>query len=99
MLYSGLRQSKPTAQEQDKTMVKVIEQIQKAYEVIELNIFGGGQGSLIVKSGSRLFAVCYNPTDFNIYQCYFTNNEYAFLPSTKTGKTKKTVDNFIAARA
>ena len=80
-------------------MVKVIEQIKKAYEVIESNIFGGGQGSLILKSGSRLFAVCYNPTDFNIYQCYFTNNEYNFLPSTKTGKTKKTVDNFIAARA
>ena len=80
-------------------MVKVIEQIRQAYEIVESNIFGGGQGSLIVKSGSKLFAVCYNPTDFNIYQCYFTNNEYAFLPSTKTGKTKKTVDNFIAARA
>ena len=80
-------------------MVKVIEQIQKAYEVIELNIFGGGQGSLIVKSGDRLFSICYNPTDFNIYQCYFTNNEYAFLPSTKKGKTKRAVDSFIAARA
>jgi len=80
-------------------MVKVIEQIRQAYEVIELNTFGGGQGSLILKSGSRLFAVCYNPTDFDICQCYFTNNEYNFLPVVKTGKTKKTVDNFIAARA
>jgi len=80
-------------------MVKVIEQIRQAYEVIELNIFGGGQGSLIVKSGSRLFSICYNPTDFDICQCYFTNNEYNFLPVVKTGKTKKTVDNFIAARA
>jgi len=78
---------------------KVIGQIQKAYQIVESNVFGGGQGSLILKSGARLFAVCYNPNELSIYSCQFTNGEYVFLPSTKKGKTKKTVDNFIAARA
>ena len=80
-------------------MNKVIEQIKKAYEVIETNVFGGEQGSLIIKSSSKLFSICYTPADFDICQCYFTNNEYNFLPMIKTGKTKKTVDNFIASKA
>jgi len=80
-------------------MNKVIEQIKKVYEVIETNTFGGEQGSLIIRSGSKLFSICYTATDFDICQCYFTNNEYNFLPTFKTGKTKKTVDNFISAKA
>jgi hypothetical protein len=76
---------------------KHIEAIKKAYTVIQESTFGNGC-SLILEVAGKNFAVCQNGVDLTVYQCYRDGSDWSFLPSNKTGKTKKTVNAFIAAR-
>jgi hypothetical protein len=76
---------------------KHIEAIKKAYTVIQESSFGNGC-SLILEVADKNFAVMQDGESLTVYQSYLSGNDWKFLPSNKTSKTKKAIDNFIAAR-
>jgi len=79
-------------------MAQLADRIRDSYNVIQSSIYGDGE-NLILKVEKKHFAICVVSSGVTVYETFQeSSGDWIFLTSSKTGKSLKTVDNFIQSR-
>ena len=79
-------------------MAQLADRIRDSYNVIQSSTNGNGE-NLILKVEKKHFAVCVGSSGVTVYETFQeSSGDWIFLTSSKTGKSLKTVDNFIQSR-
>ena len=77
---------------------KILNQLQKTTEVLEVATYGDGQSVTFKEQGLTFVVMLNGDKGFTAYQAYRDGVDLKFLPTCKEGTTIKALDNFIASR-